>query len=106
MVEAYRNLRDVKEDQDSVCFEILGFDIMIKSDYTPILIEVNHSPSFCTDSPLDLVIKKCLITDTYNLLNLNHNDKVTFFKNKVFGDNSTINPISNQKSFTKSFTET
>jgi tubulin polyglutamylase TTLL6/13 len=57
---------------ESVCFEILGFDILIKEDFEPLLLEVNHSPSFSTDSPLDLIIKKCLILDTLNLLNLNH----------------------------------
>lgn len=29
-----------------------------------------------------MVIKKCLILDTLNLLNLNHEDKIHYFKNK------------------------
>lgn len=66
-----------------MCFEILGFDIMILDDHTPILIEVNHSPSFCTESPLDLAIKKCLILDTFNLLQFKHEDKVNYLKLKV-----------------------
>ena len=30
----------------------------------PWLLEVNHTPSFTTDTPLDDKIKGCLITDT------------------------------------------
>jgi tubulin polyglutamylase TTLL6/13 len=36
-----------------MCFEILGFDIMLDSDLNPYLIEVNHTPSFTADTPLD-----------------------------------------------------
>ena len=35
------------------------------------LIEVNQSPSFTTDTPLDFNIKKGLISDAVNMLNLN-----------------------------------
>lgn len=34
------------------------------------LLEVNQSPSFTTDTPLDFNIKKNLICDTINMLNL------------------------------------
>lgn len=47
---------------------------------------MNHSPSFCTDSPLDLVIKKYLILDTFNLLNLSHEEKIAYFKSRVDQD--------------------
>lgn len=46
-----------------MCFEIYGFDIMIDSNLKPYLIEVNHTPSFWTDSPLDLEVKRHLIID-------------------------------------------
>jgi tubulin polyglutamylase TTLL6/13 len=59
----------------SRCFEILGFDIMIDSKLRPWLIEVNHLPSFGTDSPLDLDIKARLMASkphlTRMLLNSN-----------------------------------
>lgn len=42
---------------NSMCFEILGFDILIDRKLKPWLLEVNHSPSFSTDSPLDRRIK-------------------------------------------------
>lgn len=52
------------------CFEILGFDILLTGELKPVLLEVNHTPSFKTDSSLDLKIKTELITDTLNLLNI------------------------------------
>jgi tubulin polyglutamylase TTLL6/13 len=41
-----------------MCFELLGFDVILTHDMRPMLLEVNHAPSFATDSPLDLDIKK------------------------------------------------
>ncbi len=49
------------------CFEILGYDVMLGDELRPWLIEVNHSPSFNIDSPLDLAIKEQLIQDTIQL---------------------------------------
>lgn len=54
-----------------MCFEILGFDIMIDSEGNPWVIEVNHAPSFTTDTPLDFKIKKQVISDAISILNLN-----------------------------------
>lgn len=54
-----------------MCFEILGFDILIESNGKPYLLEVNHTPSFTTDTPLDANIKKNLIRDTIKLMNIN-----------------------------------
>lgn len=48
----------------SRCFEILGFDVMIDKNLKPWIIEVNHLPSFGTDSPLDLDIKDRLMQQT------------------------------------------
>ena len=50
-----------------MCFELLGFDIILNSDLTPMLLEVNHAPSFATDSPLDYEVKKNLFVDMFNL---------------------------------------
>ena len=52
------------------CFHILGFDVMLDEDLNPILLEVNHTPSFVTETPLDKVIKKNLIKETLLLLNV------------------------------------
>ena len=53
-----------------MAFEILGFDIIIGSKCKPYLLEVNHAPSFSTDSPLDYEIKKNLFVDTFRLLGM------------------------------------
>ncbi len=44
---------------------------MIDSKAKPWLIEVNHAPSFSTDSPFDTQIKHDVIFDTLTLLNIN-----------------------------------
>lgn len=54
-----------------MCFEILGFDILIDHKYKPYLLEVNHTPSFTADTPLDALIKKNLIRDAITLMNIN-----------------------------------
>ncbi|XP_026466033.1 tubulin polyglutamylase ttll6-like [Ctenocephalides felis] len=41
----------------------------------PYVLEVNHSPSFHTDSQIDREIKESLLYDTFSLLNLTHCDK-------------------------------
>jgi len=46
---------------NNMCFEILGFDV---------ILEVNYTPSFTIDTPLDKLIKESLIRDTLILLNL------------------------------------
>ena len=40
-----------------MCFEILGFDVLIDEKLKPWLIEINHAPSFATDTPFDWKIK-------------------------------------------------
>ena len=57
---------------NSMAFQILGFDIMIDQKFKPYLIEVNQSPSFATDSPLDYKIKKGVIFDAFKLLNFSY----------------------------------
>lgn len=54
-----------------MCYEILGFDIMIDHKLNPYLLEINYTPSFTADTPLDRHIKKSLIADTFALLNVN-----------------------------------
>ncbi|KAM7137535.1 tubulin polyglutamylase TTLL6 isoform 1-T1 [Macrochelys suwanniensis] len=59
----------------SACFEILGFDILLDHKLKPWLLEVNHSPSFTTDSWLDKEVKNQLLYDTLVLINLGACDK-------------------------------
>ncbi|XP_057355503.1 tubulin polyglutamylase TTLL6 [Manis pentadactyla] len=60
---------------NSACFEILGFDILLDHRLKPWLLEVNHSPSFSTDSWLDKEVKDSLLYDTLVLINLGSCDK-------------------------------
>lgn len=53
-----------------MCFELLGFDVILDSNLKPILLEVNHAPSFATDSPLDYEIKRSLFVDMFGMLGL------------------------------------
>ncbi len=57
---------------NSMAFQILGFDVLIDHKHKPLLLEVNGSPSFCTDSALDYKIKKNVIRDALGMLNLSH----------------------------------
>jgi tubulin polyglutamylase TTLL6/13 len=66
-----------------MCFEILGFDVFLDEKLKPWILEVNHAPSFTTDSPLDFKIKKCLITDTLRLLNLSQQKKLKYKRQKA-----------------------
>ncbi|DBA78232.1 TPA: Tubulin polyglutamylase ttll13P, variant 2 [Trebouxia sp. C0005] len=50
------------------CFELLGYDVLLDQKCRPWLLEVNHSPSFSTDTPLDLAVKKKLILETVGLV--------------------------------------
>ena len=51
----------------SRCFELLGYDFMIDVNGKVWLLEVNHSPSFTVESPLDLEIKQGVLVDTLRL---------------------------------------
>jgi len=60
---------------NSMCFELLGFDILLDSNFKLWLLEVNHTPSFRTDSEIDYTIKKGLLENTLKLLKLRRKDK-------------------------------
>ncbi|KAK3777662.1 hypothetical protein RRG08_021773 [Elysia crispata] len=76
VLHAYRMCRPgVPSGSDSVCFEVLGFDIMIDRKLRPWLLEINRSPSFGTDERLDFEIKSSLIEDSFKLLNIKVSDK-------------------------------
>ena len=52
----------------SRCFCILGVDILVDVKLKPWLLEINHLPSFTTDSDLDYDIKKRLVQQSLELL--------------------------------------
>jgi hypothetical protein len=49
---------------------VLGFDVLIDNTLKPWLVEVNHSPSMNTDSPLDLKIKGNMIAEMFTMIGL------------------------------------
>jgi tubulin polyglutamylase TTLL6/13 len=53
-----------------MCFELLGFDVILDANLKPYLLEVNHAPSFATDSPLDYEVKRNLFVDLFPMLGL------------------------------------
>lgn len=55
---------------NNMCFELLGFDIVLDHQARPLLLEINHSPSFNTDTSLDLAVKEALVRDTLRLVNV------------------------------------
>jgi tubulin polyglutamylase TTLL6/13 len=67
---------------NNMCFQILGFDIMLDSKLKPWLLEVNHTPSFVTDTPLDLFIKQNVITDALALMNINPKTKTEILNSR------------------------
>ena len=69
------------DTENLMCFELLGFDVILTADMKPILLEVNHAPSFATDSPLDYDIKRNLFVDMFRLLDFSIKKK----KEKIQG---------------------
>ncbi len=52
LANVYKSFQ-IDDFENSMFFQILGFDIMLDHQCKPYLLEVNHSPSFTCDSPLD-----------------------------------------------------
>ncbi|XP_014785724.1 tubulin polyglutamylase TTLL7 [Octopus bimaculoides] len=76
LLHAYRNCRPgAQPGSASVCFEILGFDVLVDSNLKPWLLEVNRSPSLNTDHNIDLDVKTRLLEDTITLLHIKISDK-------------------------------
>jgi tubulin polyglutamylase TTLL6/13 len=60
---------------NNMCFEILGFDVLIDNKGGPWLLEVNHAPSFNCDTALDAHVKRKLLHDTFRLLKMSVREK-------------------------------
>lgn len=75
------------------CVEILGFDFMIDAALKPWLIEVNHLPSFATDSPLDRRIKSQVVSTALSVLHAKADDRRRYEENaKRDAQNRLYNP--------------
>lgn len=75
----YKSCRP-EDSANAMCFELLGFDIILDSKARPWVLEVNHTPSFTTDSPLDWKIKKKVIKDSLTLINISASEKKKYLK--------------------------
>jgi hypothetical protein len=67
LAHSYASCRPTSEAHPFSCFELLGFDLLIDKYGQPWLLEVNHSPSLATDTPLDRELKTKLLADTMQL---------------------------------------
>jgi hypothetical protein len=60
---------------ECVCFEILGFDILLDDKLKPWVLEVNRCPSFGANQQIDFDIKSKLLIDSFELLHLRPTDR-------------------------------
>ncbi|NWZ77786.1 TTLL7 polyglutamylase, partial [Poecile atricapillus] len=76
VLHAYRMCRPGQAPgSDSVCFEVLGFDILLDRKLKPWLLEINRAPSFGTDQKIDYDVKKGVLLNALKLLNIRTSDK-------------------------------
>ncbi|XP_061152896.1 tubulin polyglutamylase TTLL7 isoform X3 [Syngnathus typhle] len=76
VLHAYRMCRPGQPPgSDSVCFEVLGFDIILDRKLKPWLLEINRAPSFGTDQKIDFDVKRGVLLNALKLLNIRASDK-------------------------------
>lgn len=83
LASTYRNAQP-NDESAAMCFEILGFDVLIDKNLKPWLLEVNFTPSFSIDSVLDATIKGQLIFDTLRLVHFLSNPMPKIVRSKSF----------------------
>lgn len=69
LAHTYRSCQP-DDPYNSMCFELLGLDVILDHKFRPLLLEVNHSPSFTADTPLDKKIKRQVISEALTLMNV------------------------------------
>lgn len=62
--------RSSQPKEPDCCFELLGFDIILDAKLKPWMLEVNHTPSFQTDTEIDEKVKFRLLKDTFDIVQL------------------------------------
>lgn len=60
--------RSCQTKEPDCCFELLGFDVMLDQKLKPWMLEVNHTPSFGIDTPIDKEIKTALLTNVLEIM--------------------------------------
>ena len=81
LINQYRSSVSSK-DGKSRCFEILGFDILIDSNFKPWLIEINNMPSLRCDSEFDKNLKYSVLNGCIKILNIPNNFKKLVLENQ------------------------
>ena len=92
VISVYKNLTlELSQNNlnDINFYDILGYDIIIKNNYDPVLLEINSGPSMYMHNALDKIIKTNLLVDTLNLLGI-----TPFSKNLLFNQKSNSEIIS------------
>lgn len=74
---------------NQICFEVLGLDILLDNTLKPYLLEVNHAPSFACDSPVDQAVKKKLVQQSFELLDLSRQERVRLAELKAANQRQT-----------------
>lgn len=68
------------DSENGMCFELLGFDIILDDKLKPWLLEINHSPSYRCDNEIDFYVKEKVLRDLFKILDLNIDDKKEYIK--------------------------
>ena len=63
-----------------MCFEILGFDVILDKKLKPWLLEINYTPSFTADTPLDKRIKEDCVKEALDLMRISIKNKNKIIK--------------------------
>ncbi|CAF4931938.1 unnamed protein product [Rotaria sp. Silwood1] len=76
LLKTYQMCRPgVLPTSESVCFELLGFDILIDKKLKPWILEVNRCPSFDVNRQIEFDIKIKLLYETFDLLRFRSSDR-------------------------------
>ena len=62
--------RSCQAKEPDCCFELLGFDIMLDQKLKPWMLEVNHTPSFGSDTSVDEAVKRGLLRNTLEIIQM------------------------------------
>ena len=81
-ISTYKNLTeelDRNNLNDINFYNVLGYDIIIKDNYEPILLEINSGPCLKWKNEVDKIIKTNLFVDTLNIIGISHFSKNFFY---------------------------
>lgn len=74
LAHTYFSAQQRRENPGSSCFEVLGLDVILDQKLKPFLLEVNHTPSFVVDTPLDAALKNAVLRDTLAMVSFSRDE--------------------------------